>query len=138
MEPDQFHALPSTTNAVESHNRFSKGDHPEPLKLAMQMTYKEDMAKTMEVMARRQGLSTTYDDTSASATGKRSQKQSTARRKRRRHDENDGDDTDGPPDTKRKFQGTPKKPKEKSTKHRSSGSKLKELTNKKPQSKDFT
>ena len=50
------------------------------------MTYKEDMAKTLEVMARRQGLSTTYDDTSASATGKRSQKQSTATSERREGD----------------------------------------------------
>ena len=125
MEPDHFHSLPSSTNAVESYNRFSKGDHPEPLKLAMFRTYKEDMAKTLEVMARQKGVSTTFEGTTASATGQRSKQQSEARRKRRRMVYVDDDDADGPPDTKKKFQGeTPKKRKGNSTSR-----KLKDLTN---------
>jgi hypothetical protein len=34
----------------------------------MYRTYKEDMAKILEVMARQKGLSTTYEGTTASAT----------------------------------------------------------------------
>ena len=124
MKPEKFKSLPSSTNAVESHNRFCKGDHPETLKLAMLSTYKEDMAKTLEVMARQQGLSTTYERLSPTATGHRSKQQSAARRKRRRII--DEDDADGPPDTKKKFQGeTPKK----SRGRRPRSSQLKELTN---------
>ena len=61
MKPEKCNSLLSTTNAVESHNCFCKGDHPETPKLVMLSTYKEDIAKTLEVMARQQGLSTTYD-----------------------------------------------------------------------------
>ena len=101
MKPEEFIAFPSSTNAVESHNRFLKGTHPEPLKLAMQMTYQEDVVKILEVMATRQGLPTMYEDPSGRATGHRSKKQSEARRKRRRVV--DDNDVDGPPDTKRNF-----------------------------------
>ena len=87
-------------------------------------TYKDDMAKTLEVMARQQGLSTTYDKLSPTVTGHKSKQQSAARRKRIRIV--DEDDTDGPPDTKKKFQGeTPKKSRDK----RPRSSQLKELTN---------
>ena len=122
MEPDHFHSLPSSTNAVESYNQFSKGDHPEPLKLAIFRTYKEDMAKTLEVMARQKGLSTTFEATTPSASGQRSKQQSEARRRMIYVDD---DDADGPPHTKKKFQGeTPKKPK-----GNSASRKLKDLTN---------
>lgn len=108
MKPEDFNSLPNSTNAVESHNRFCKGDHPETLKLAMLSTYKEDMAKTLEVIACQQGLSTTYKKLLPTAIGQRSKQQSAARRKRRRIV--DEDDTDGPPDTKKKFLGeTPKR-----------------------------
>ena len=90
----------------------------------MLSTYKEDMAKTLEVIARQQGLSTTYERLSPTATGQRSKQQSAARRKRRRIV--DEDDADGPPDTKKKFLGeTPKK----SSNRCPRSSKLKELTN---------
>ena len=44
MDRQQFEELPTSTNAVESYNRFGK--HRQPLKVAMMATYKEDMAKT--------------------------------------------------------------------------------------------
>ena len=109
---------------MESHNRFCKGDHPEALKFAMLSTYKENMANTLEVMARQQGLSMTYERLLPTASGHRSKQQSAARRKRRRIV--DEDDADGPPDTKKKFQGeTPKKSRDR----RPQSSQLKELTN---------
>lgn len=109
MSAERFNTLPSSTNAVESHNRFSKAEHPESLKLAMFATYKVDMAKTLEVMAKCQGLTTTYENQLPGGSEKRSRQQSEARKKRRR-DGDKGDDADGPPDTKRKFQEeTPKR-----------------------------
>ena len=62
-------------------------------------TYREDMAKALEVMARRQGLSTSYDDISESGRAKRSDHQNISRKKRVA-----SDDPEGPPDTKMKFQ----------------------------------
>ena len=100
MDPKLFQKLPNSTNAVESHNRFGRPAHREHLKMAMMTTYKEDMAKTIQIMARRKGLSTTYDDHSESAQIKRSAQQSLARRKRYR---TENDDPEGPPDTKKKF-----------------------------------
>ena len=101
MDRQQFEELPSSTNAVESHNRFGRSTHRQPLKSAMMATYKEDMAKCLEIMARRRGLATNYDDLSLSARSKRSAQQSHARQKRFRNSEND--DPEGPPDTKRSF-----------------------------------
>ncbi len=101
MDPDTFKSLPSSTNAVESYNRFSKTKQPQILKVAMLTTYREDMAKTLQVMARQKGLPTTYEKQSLSARVQRSGKQSAARRKRFRHD----DDAEGPPDTRKKFKG---------------------------------
>ena len=63
--------------------------------------YKEDMAKALEVMARRQGLSTSYDDISESGRAKHSKQQNLSRKKRLC---NETDDAGGPPDTKTKFQ----------------------------------
>ena len=99
MQPEVFNSLPNSTNAVESYNCFSKTKQPQILKVAMMMTYKEDMSKSLQVMARRRGLPTTYDDLSQSARAQRSAKQNEARRKRYRQE----DDADGPPDTKKKF-----------------------------------
>lgn len=63
-----------------------------PLKVAMMATYREDMAKALEVMARRCGLPTTYDDISESGRLKRSHQQSLSRKKRVARD-----DPEGPP-----------------------------------------
>ena len=62
MSEQQFQSLPNTTNAVESHNRLSKADQPEMLKIAMLTTYKIDMSMTLEHMANREGMATNYGD----------------------------------------------------------------------------
>lgn len=100
MDPKLFKELPSSTNAVESYNRFSKSMYRQPLKQAMMATYKEDMAKTLEIIAIRKGLSVTYENLSDSARIKRSNQQNLARQKRYNKE---NDDPDGPPDTKKKF-----------------------------------
>ena len=100
MDPKLFRELPNSTNVVESYNRFGRPANRQPLKTAMMITYKEDMAKTLEIMARRKGFSTTYDDQSESTRNKRSSQQSLARRKSYR---TETDDPEGPPGTKRKF-----------------------------------
>ena len=100
MDPQQFQALPNSTNAVESYNRFGKATHPEPLKIAMMATYKEDMVQCLEIMARRQGLSIDYTNFSEDARKKRSHQQNLARRKRFCREI---DDPEGPPDSKRSF-----------------------------------
>ena len=51
MDPATFSSLPSSTNAVESLHRVSKGKHPDVLKVALMTTYKVDMACTLEHMA---------------------------------------------------------------------------------------
>ena len=67
----------------------------------MMTLYREDMAKALEVLARRQGLSTSYDDVSESGRTKRTKQQNLAKKKRLF---SQGDDAEGPPDTKKKFQ----------------------------------
>ena len=64
----------------------------------MMNTYREDMAKALEVLARRQGIFTSYEDISEGGREKRSNKQNLARNKRVATD-----DPEGPPDTKKKF-----------------------------------
>ena len=66
MSEEQFQELPSTTNAVESHNRLSKTGKPEILRVAMLTTYKVDMAMALEHMAARQGIQTSYHTPSKS------------------------------------------------------------------------
>ena len=87
MPKERFNALPSSTNAVESHNRLSKKQHPEILKVAMLTTYKVDMASTLEHIARLEGVSSSYGITQGS--------------KRKRKENFDEDD--GPPDKRRHF-----------------------------------
>ena len=60
--------------------------------------YKEDMAKALEVLARRQGLFTSYEDISESEWKKRSKKTEFSKEKGVATD-----DPEGPPDTKKKF-----------------------------------
>ncbi len=57
-----FKDLPDTTNAVESHNRVSKGRSPDILGVAMMATYKVDFAAVLEHLARTKGIPTSYDD----------------------------------------------------------------------------
>ena len=100
MGAEQFKQLPNSTNTVESYNRFGKSVHPLPLKAAMMATYKEDMVKGLEVIAKKSGLSVSYEDQSVVARGHRSNQQNKARKKRFIEIP---DDPEGPPDTKRKF-----------------------------------
>ena len=51
-----FNKLPDTTNAVESHNRCSKGSCPDILKVALMATYKIDMSTALEHLAKRRGI----------------------------------------------------------------------------------
>ena len=97
MEPKRFNELPNSTNAVESHNRFGKSTHRLPLKVAMMATYREDLAKCLEIMAAKRGISTTYEDTTPTGRHKHTQQQNSSRRKRL-HNSDDDDDPMGPPD----------------------------------------
>ena len=72
-----------------------------PLKVALRNLYQEDMAKALELIARRSGLQTSYENVSSDGRAKRIEKQNLARKKRLYQQT---DDADGPPDTKRKFQ----------------------------------
>ena len=62
MNEEEFKRLPTSTNAVESHNRLSKIDKPEILCVALLTTYKIDMASALEHTARTEGLSTDYTE----------------------------------------------------------------------------
>ena len=94
MSEEQFRKLPTTTNAVESHNRLSKTEYPEILRVAMLSTYKIDMSVALEHMAKSKGMATSYEDTNAEAK---------KRRKRKIKSDEDGND-EGPPDKKKHFE----------------------------------
>ncbi len=79
MDSELFAKLPTSTNAVESYNRFGKSIHPLPLKAAMMATYKEDMVKALEVIARKKGLPISYENQSVAAHVHRSDQQNKAR-----------------------------------------------------------
>ena len=102
MGSSLFASLPTSTNAVEAHNIISKSSTPEPLNIAMLMTYKEDMLAALEHLACLKGISTLYEVRSLEAQKKRPFKQNEARRKRRARED---DDAEGPPDKQRDFQG---------------------------------
>ena len=104
MTSTQFEKLPNSKNAVEFRNRFGKQTHREPLKQAMMNTYKEDMAKTMEILAR--GLCTSYENVTQSSHLQRSNLQNKARSKRYSRE---NDDPDGPPDAKKNFKSNTSK-----------------------------
>ena len=91
MSPEEFASLPRSTNAVESHNRLSKGTTVDPLDVAM-----TDMVRHLASL---RGLKTTYEDLSEAERLKRSTRANKSRRKRRRGE----DDGDGPPDKKKNF-----------------------------------
>lgn len=100
MDEEQFKQLPTSMNAVESHNRLSKAYKPEILRVAMLTTYKVDMAMALEHMVRNEGMPTSYDDTSEEARVKSTKAANKARDKRRLEDDED----DGPPDRNQHFQ----------------------------------
>lgn len=52
-----------------------------PLRFAMMNTYREDMATALEVLARRHGLFTSYEDVFASGPAKLSSQKNLARQK---------------------------------------------------------
>ena len=62
MSEQEFTSLPTSTIAVESHNRLSKHDKAEILCVALLTTYKTDMAAVIEHMARTEGLPTSYTE----------------------------------------------------------------------------
>ena len=70
MGSSLFASLPTSTNAVEAYNRISKSSTPEPLNIAMLMTYKEDMLAALEHLACLIGISTSYEDRSLEAQKK--------------------------------------------------------------------
>lgn len=51
-----FATLPTSTNAVEAHNRISKASTLESLSVAMLTTYKEDMLAALEHLAASEGF----------------------------------------------------------------------------------
>ena len=101
MSEATFSRTPSTTNAVESHNRCSKSDKPDILKVAIMSTYKVDMAASMDHIAALQGIKTSYEDLSPAARASRTLKANKTRQlKRSCHLDVD---LDGPPDKKGTF-----------------------------------
>lgn len=69
MSHELIEELPNSTNTVEPYNRLGRSTHG-PLKTAMMATYKDDMAKSLEIIGSRQGLTTCYNDQCASAHSK--------------------------------------------------------------------
>ena len=94
MDAEDFLRLPTSTNAVESHNRLSKVDRPEILRVAMLTTYKVDMSVALEHMAKCEGMQTSYEDTSVEK-----QKRKDNRKRRLQSDD------EGPPDKNEDFEG---------------------------------
>ena len=83
MGVDAFQSLPDSTNAVESHNRCSKGEKPDTLKIAMLSTYKLGMASALEHLANSTGIKTSYVDLTPDARAKHSAKANKTRARER-------------------------------------------------------
>ncbi len=64
MGSELFKSLPSSTNAVESHNRCSKSATVDSLKVVLLETYKLDMAASLEHLSNSQGIKTSCIDKS--------------------------------------------------------------------------
>lgn len=97
MSEENFNKLPTSTNAVESHNRLSKANKPEIIRVAMLTTYKVDMSVTLEHMANCEGMRTSYEDTNEEANRRG--------KKRKRKLEST---SEGPPDKNSDFQSMSK------------------------------
>ena len=100
MSSQKFKELPNSTNAVESYNR---SDHCQPLKVEMMATYREDMAKAFEIMARERGLRTTYEDEKQKVVTRVLTANFSAKRKRVRLQFTDDVDSPPPPDKRSNF-----------------------------------
>ena len=76
-----FKGLPSSTNAVESYVQQVQQIiiRRQPLEQAMMATYKENMAKTLEIIMIRKSLSVKYENPSPNTHIKRSNQQNLAR-----------------------------------------------------------
>ena len=94
-----FNTLPQTTNAIESHNRCSKGTSPDILKVAMMSTYKVDMAAALEHLAASKGVVTSYENLSPAARVHHSKMSNNARNQKRTAE----GDAEGPPDKHQHF-----------------------------------
>ena len=100
MTSSTFLKLPNSTNAVESHNRLSKGTSQDVLSVAMMTTYKLDMSAALQHLAVTKGLPVAYEKQTPEARSIRANAQNKARVKRRF---NAVDDAQGPPDKRRNF-----------------------------------
>ena len=89
---------PSTTNAVESHNRVSKGTSPNILSVAMMTTYRVDMSAALEHLPSSQGIPTSYELT-PTTRAKCFKTDNKARSRKRAGNTN----RDGPPDKHHDF-----------------------------------
>ena len=78
-----FDTIPDITNAVESHNRLSKGPSVDILKVAMMNTYKVDMAAALEHMAKCASILISYDNLSVASRAKRTAAANKARLRKR-------------------------------------------------------
>ena len=94
-----FDKIPDTTNAVESHNRCSKGSSPDILKVALMSTYQIDMAAALEHLAKSKGIATGYEDLSLASRATRTKVSNKARCRKRAA----SDDAEGPPDKHQDF-----------------------------------
>ena len=94
-----FNKLPNTTNAVESHNRCSKGSCPDILKVALMATYKIDMSAALEHLAKTRGITTSYEDLSQASRAARAKVANRTRSRKRAA----SDDAEGPPDKHQDF-----------------------------------
>ena len=86
---EEFNDLPTSTNAVESHNQLSKNNQPEILGLALLTTYKVDMASVLEHMASSEGLLTDYSERNDEYRLKNSSTVKKSRAKRKQQIEDD-------------------------------------------------
>ena len=100
MNSSTFFKLPNSTNAVELHNRLSKGATQDVLSVAMMTTYKLDMSAALQHLAVTKGLPVAYEKQTPEARSIRANAQNRARMKRRFHVI---DDAQGPPDKKSDF-----------------------------------
>ena len=94
-----FDKIPNITNAVESHNRCSKGSSPDILNVALMSTYKIDMAAALEHLAKSKGIATGYEDLSLASRATRTKVSNKARYRKRAA----SDDAEGPPDKHQDF-----------------------------------
>ena len=94
-------SLPSSTNAVESLHRATKQKYPDVLRVALMTVYKVDMAQTLEHIAAKKQIPTTYERLTPDVRTARLRTTKKANMKRMRDKANDDDE--GPPDKRSNF-----------------------------------